>query len=190
MIYRHSGRGWFIIGLTSLVDTFVCVFPNARRQPESRLVVWIIYYWFFPTFWCGVLVFGWALPRLLLRLRLPPPPHTQLAHTQLTHTHNLLTHNLSIIIGIIVFETLSREDSELIADAWHCDLLWGWFCHCWCVGVRSVFGYWDVLSNFMHMHFCVHMSCILYGLWIGNSRYISIISGAQVSWTSYHCIYL
>ena len=86
MIYLHSGRGWFIIGLTSLVDTFVCVFPNARRQPESRLVVWIIYYWFFPTFWCGVLVFGWALPRLLLRLRLPPPPHTQLAHTQLTHT--------------------------------------------------------------------------------------------------------
>lgn len=91
----------------------------------------------------------------------------------------------AIIIGIIVFEALSREDSELIADAWHCDLLWGWFCHCWCVGVKSVFGYWDVLSNFMHMHFCVHMSCILY-IWIGNSRYISIISGAQVSWTSYH----
>ena len=51
---------------------------------------------FFPTSLCGVLVFGWALPRFLL-LRLRPPAraqlvHTQLVHTQLTHTHSLSTH--------------------------------------------------------------------------------------------------
>ena len=62
---------------------------------------------FFPTSLCGVLVFGWALPRFLLPPPPPPPacsrttcPHTTCAHTtyshttcpQLAHTHNLSTH--------------------------------------------------------------------------------------------------
>ena len=61
----------------------------------------------FPTSLCGILVFSWALPRLLLprsrrssRRLLPHKTHTHNLLTQnlLTHnlgTHNLLTHNLS-----------------------------------------------------------------------------------------------
>ena len=72
---------------------------------------------FFPTSLCGVLVFGWALPRCLLPPPPPPPPpptcshttcpHTTYAHTTYSHTtyshttppppacshtHNLSTH--------------------------------------------------------------------------------------------------
>ena len=100
--------------------------PKRRKQGRSccpvgkpRLfrVCFLLRWLLFPASLCGVLVFGWALPRAsasssrrlltqLVHTRLVHTQlvhsqlvhaqltHVQLVHLQLVHTHNFLTHNL------------------------------------------------------------------------------------------------